>query len=113
MKACIVPTCGVSADGRMLTCGPHWAFLSRDLREAIRDKYDELEHQHKIGNPRRATRNEYALLVADAVQELDAARARLQVGLERRLPGDGLAWRRRQRQLELTAASARGGTTDG
>jgi hypothetical protein len=103
----MVPGCGVSADGKMLMCSPHWAFLTRDLREAIRDKYDELEHQRKLGNPRRATRNEYALLVADAVEELDAARARLQVGMERRLPADGIAWRRRQRQLELEAASAR------
>jgi hypothetical protein len=102
--SCYLPRCGGDILGQMLSCAPHWSFLSEELRRALVVNERQQRDERKVGNLRRATREEWKALVALADGEWAARRAELverseAAGLPALGP-HGQDWYRRRRQLE-------------
>jgi hypothetical protein len=96
--------------GQMFCCPAHFGMLSEELRLALVATYDQRRAEERVGNPRRATREEWRTLTARAAEEWQAIRERLGAIA----PGypqtpRGTAWARLLRQLETGAEEVAGG----
>lgn len=105
-QRCAWDGCPARMDGQMVSCAAHWSLLPEWLRLEVIGTFDTLERQRRVGNPRRATRDELTAAIERARSEWRELHRQLEARNGAPVGNDGRTWLRVHQRLELERVEA-------